>query len=372
MNICLKKTKGMTFRFRVIFFSFIFLCSSFFFSPISVQAGYWGEPTAANLMLFNLEQIAEEIKGVVLSIVKNAALQTINQQVLGLVNGSWGQGSLIIEDWEDFIFTQSGKNASDVVLNDFFPNVLSGKGSGGNFIASSEGVDPLSNLSSTIKTIGNYPEYLSKIGKDTLKDLESDIPKFSLDKICPDPSDALSKGDFACFSKIMEPQNNPHGFQLITEQKYSEEKTKNEQIATTQAGITGYKPQKNESGLVVTPPQTIADIVSTIQTLPAMAIAVAENPAELATAVIQTYVNSLIQKTLSKVGLGPIGANFAENLGNELSRETDGLIEDGIGEFFGADGLGTDIIGPNNVGSISSPAPNLNSSSSGPNWQYID
>lgn len=345
----------------------------FFFYPNETRAGYWGEPTAANMMLFNLEQIAQKIQGVTLSIVKNAALQTINQQVIGMVNGTWGQGSLIIENWEDFIYTQSSKKAEEVVINDFFPKMFDGKGSGSNYVPYSEGINVVNSVTNSVNTIKNYPEYLKSIGKNTLTSLQTDITKYSLDQVCPDPQSSLSKGDYACFSAVMEPQNNPRGIPILTERKFLEEKLQNEKIAETQAGITGYKPQTNAAGLVVTPPQTIADIVSTVQTLPAMAMAVAENPEELITGVIQAYVNSLIQKTLSKVGLSPIGANFSQNLGNEMSRESDQLISDGIGEMFHSPGMGTDIVGPNNVGTPSTGNyPNLGNATSGPNWKYVD
>lgn len=315
-----------------------------------VHAGEWGSEILSTFMARTLRLIDEEVNGIRLSILKHAALTTINQQVLGMVNGTWGQGSLVIEDWKNFIYTQSSQKAEDVVLNDFFPRMFSGKGSGGNYIASSEGVVAAQNLSTSISTIKNYPEYLSTIGKNTVEGLKRDVTQYTLDQVCPDPQGSLALGDYACFSAVMEPQNNPRGIPILTEQKYTEEKIKNELIAQTQAGITGYKPQTNNQGLVVTPPQTIADIISTVQTLPAMAIAVAENPSELVTGVIQMYVNSLLQKTLSKVGLGSVGASFANNLGNEISRETDALIEDNIGALFNEDGMGTDIVGPHNVG----------------------
>ena len=305
-------------------------------SAPSARAGYWGEPTAANLMLYNLEQIADKIKGVTLSIVKNAALKTINEQVLRLVNGTGGTGSLVIEDWKKFIYTEASQKAEDVVLNDFFPKMFRGKGSGSNYTASSEGVNTSQDFSSSINTIKNYPEYLATIGKNTLNELKSDGIKYSLDQVCPNPSASLAKGDYRCFSEIMKPQNNPRGIPLLTEKKYTEETAKNQLIAQTQAGITGYKPQTNSKGIVVTPPQTIADIISTIQTLPAKAIAMAQNPSELITGIIQAYVNSLIQKTLSKVGLGSssAGASLSKNLRNELSKESDAAIRDNVSEFF--------------------------------------
>lgn len=332
------------------------LCVSLLAAP-SARAGYWGEPTAANLMLYSLEQIADKIKGVTLSIVKNAALKTVNEQVLRLVNGTGGTGSLVISDWKKFIYTESSKKAEDVILNDFFPTMFSGKSSGSNYTTSSEGTSTVQNLSSSINTIKNYPEYLSTIGKKTLNNLKStSTTKYSLDQVCSNPSSSLAKGDYRCFSEIMKPQNNPRGISILTEEKYNEEKTKNQTIAQTQAGITGYKPQTNSKGLVVTPPQTIADIVSTVQTLPAKAIASAQSPSELITGVIQTYVNSMIQKTLSKVGLGSVGTSFAQNLSNEISSETDTLIKDNVGALFGNNttttgGVGTDIVGPNDVGS---------------------
>lgn len=360
--------KNTHFRFRTFFLALLLAGTTFAVTP-SVQAGYWGEPTAANMMLFNLEQIAEKIKGVTLSIVKNAALQTINEQVLGMVNGTWGQGTLVIEDWEEFIYTQSAQKAEDIVLNDFFPKMFSGKGSGGNYTASSEGVNMGQDIESSLNTIKNYPEYLKTIGKNTLEDLKSDVTEYTLDQVCPNPSSSLSKGDYACFSAVMQPQNNPRGIPILTEQRYTQEKIKHEKIAETQSGITGYKPQTNDQGLVVTPPQTIADIISTVQTLPAMAIAVAENPSELVTGVIQMYVNSLIQKTLSKVGLGSVGASFSQNLGNEMSRETDQLISDGTGAMFHTPGMGTDIVGPNNVGSQRNNSTNQGSTPSNADWR---
>jgi hypothetical protein len=335
------------------------------FAALPTQAGHWGEPTAANMMLYNLEQIADKIKGVTLSVVKNAALKTINEQVLRMVNGTSGSGTLVIEDWKKFIYTESAKKAEDVIKNDFFPKMFSGKGSSANYTASSEGVNTVNNLASSVNTIKNYPEYLKTVGNNTLMSLKADVTKYTLDQVCSSPSGSLSKGDYRCFSEIMKPQNNRYGIPILTEKKYTEEKTKNEKIAETQAGITGYKPKKNSKGLVVTPPQTIADIVSTIQTLPAKAIAMAQNPSELVTGIIQTYVNSLIQKTLSNVGLGSVGASFAQNLGSEISKETDTLIEDNVGALFGNNedgGMGTDIVGPNNVGSEGSSSTSDSSS----------
>lgn len=370
------KTKYKTSYFQYLQKGLFVVAILFFgiFSTTPARAGYWGEPTAANMMLFNLDQIADKIKGVTLSVVKNAAIRTINQQVLRLVNGTGGQGSLIISDWRQFIYVESSKKASDVVLNDFFPKMFSGKGSGGNYVASSEGVNTVKNLSSSVNTIKNYPEYLSTIGKNTLKNLQTDATKYTLDQVCPDPSGSLAKGDYRCFSEIMKPQNNPRGIPLLTEQKYAEENAKNQAVAQTQAGITGYKPQTNAQGLVVTPPQTISDIVSAVQTLPAKALAIAQNPSELITGVIQTYVNSLIQQTLSKVGLGPVGASFAQNLGGELSRESDALISENVGAMFNTDGSGTDIVGPNNVGqqATSSPATASSENNCGTNCRMIN
>lgn len=339
-------------------FLFVGFFSTFFIGQVlPARADVWGATWAANLMLNTLTKIDRAVEGVTLSIVKNAALKTVNEQVLRLVNGTGGTGSLVISDWKKFIYTESSKKAEDVVLNDFFPTMFSGKSSGSNYTSSSEGTTTVQNLSSSINTIKNYPEYLSTIGKKTLSNLKStSTTKYSLDQVCSNPSSSLAKGDYRCFSEIMKPQNNPRGISILTEEKYNEEKTKNQTIAQTQAGITGYKPQTNSKGLVVTPPQTIADIVSTIQTLPAKAIALAQNPSELITGIIQTYVNSMIQKTLSKVGLGSVGTSFAQNLSNEISSETDTLIKDNVGALFGNNttttgGVGTDIVGPNDVGS---------------------
>lgn len=336
---------------------------------LPARADAWGSNVMAANMLYTLTEMSYKIKGIILSIVKNAAIQTINQQVLRLVNGTGGQGSLIIENWRDFIYTQSSKKAEDVILNDFFPKMFNGKGSGANYTPSSEGVSAAQNLASSVNTIKNYPEYLKNVGKNTVESLKTEVVKYTLDQVCSNPSDSLSKGDYRCFSEIMKPQNNRYGVPILTEKKYAEEKTKNEKIAETQAGITGYKPQTNAKGFVVTPPQTISDIVSTVQTLSAKAIAVAQNPEELITGVIQAYVNSLIQKTLSKVGLGPIGADFSRNLSDEMSRETDQLISDGVGSMFNRDGEGSNRVGPNNVGS-SGAGPNPSNASSGPNWRY--
>lgn len=333
-------------NFRVGVFLAIFFAASFFV-PSPARAGYWGESIYANQMLYYLEEMSYKIKGIVLSVVKNEALKVINEQVLGMVNGTWGQGSLVIEDWRDFIYTQSSKKAEDVVLNDFFPKMFSGKGSGGNYTASSGGLNSVNSLVSSYNTIKNYPEYLQNIGKNTLDNLKGSAVKYSLDQVCPNPSDALSKGDYACFSAIMQPQNNPRGIPLLTEEKYIEEIEKNAKIAETQAGITGYKPQTNAQGIVVTPPQTISDIVSTIQTLPAMAIAVAENPEELITGVIQSYVNSLVQKTLSKVGLGSV----TSSLGEAVSDGTNNMIDYSVGTVFNGAGVGTDVITSHTVGS---------------------
>ncbi len=359
-----KKNKIRQIYLHVKILLFLGFLGSFFvtYTP-PARADAWGSNVLAAFLSQTLTKINRAMEGVQLSIIKNAAIRTINQQVLRLVNGTGGQGSLIISDWKHFIYAEASQKANDVILNDFFPKMFNGKGSGGNYIASSEGVNTVRNLSSSINTIKNYPEYLSAIGKSTLKNLQTDISTYTLDQVCPDPSGSLARGDYRCFSEIMKPQNNPRGIPLITEQKYAQENAKNQTIAQTQAGITGYKPQTNSKGLVVTPPQTISDIVSAVQTLPAKALAIAQNPSELITGVIQTYVNSLIQQTLSKVGLGPIGASFAQNLGGELSRESDALIRENVGSMFNTDGSGTDIIGPNNVGEQTANSPADTSSS---------
>ena len=320
----------------------VFLCVSFFLSAVPARAGYWGEPTIANLMLYNMEQIADRIKGMTLSIVKNVALRTINEKVLSLVNGRSGKGSLIISNWRDFIFTQSNKAAKDVVLNNFFPNLFSGKGSGGNYTPS----EAVNNTAASIQTIRNYPQYLSTIGKNTLNEITSNAIKYTLDQVCPNPSASLSRGDYACFSALMQPQNNPYGIPILTQQAYAAEQQKNQLVAQTQAGISGYKPQTNSKGLVVTPPRTIADIVATVQSLPAQALALAQNPSELITGVIQIYINSLVQKVLSKVGMNPSDAAIVGNTASDIVGDTSDNIQD---YFSGSSG----DIGPNNVGSPS-------------------
>ncbi|QQS21058.1 MAG: hypothetical protein IPL87_00755 [Candidatus Moraniibacteriota bacterium] len=370
-----KKQKKVSIGIKILVVSCSFFANFWF--AANARAGYWGEPTAASMMLFNLQQIAENIKGVTLSIAKNAAIQAINQQVLGMVNGTWGQGSLIIEDWRGFIYTQSSQKAQDVVLNSFFPAMFGGKGSGGNYIAASEGVLLAQGVSNSINTIKNYPEYLSTIGKNTLQGLAvNTTPRYTLDQQCPDPQAGLARGDYRCFSSIMEIQNNPRGIPILTEQKYLAEKMMNERIAATQAGITGYKPQTNAQGLVVTPPETVANVIASTLALPGQALAAAQHPTELLTGLIQMYVNSLVQKTLSKVGLGSTTASSYQNLNMQMNQNGQMLMQNNVGALFNngnASGVGTNIIGPMNLGNFgTSSTPNLDNSNSGPNWRYLN
>ncbi len=343
-------TRGYFRKFFVVMFLVVY------FQPTCVRAGYWGEGFAANMMLFNLETISYRIQGIVLSAVKTTAIQVINQKVLSMINGGGASGaSLIIQDWKNFILIQSAQKAQDVILNDFFPDVFQGKGSGGNYVSASEGVfsggsgafnyADIASLSNT-----NYPEYLSSVGKQVLKNELDGVINYTLDNVCSNPAESIDRGDYECLREFMSPQNNPFGIPILTQQKYNQELEENKLIAQTQAGITGYKPQVNSSGLVVTPPQTISDIVSTMQTLSAKAIATIQNPSELITGIAQAYVNKMIQQTLSNVGLsGSVGQTFANNLGAGLSAESNALIEENVGAVFNSSNAS---IYENNMGNL--------------------
>ncbi len=94
--------------------------------PKPASAGYWGEDLLAAEYKEILEEIYLQIKETIIANLKTVAIQTIQSQLSSLLGSSGpGGGSLVISNWQNFIYSSASRYSTQVT-NDFFSSLKSG------------------------------------------------------------------------------------------------------------------------------------------------------------------------------------------------------------------------------------------------------
>lgn len=119
-----------------------------------VQAGYWGEAMAAELLSQAWIEAREAFKEAMLTSLKQQANNLIRDRVRVLLTGRGGSGSLVITNYDDFIYGAANREAR-VYTRDFFRVLGDGVGDA-TAVMYDEVEDALLSPESELSTIDQY------------------------------------------------------------------------------------------------------------------------------------------------------------------------------------------------------------------------
>jgi hypothetical protein len=319
-------------KFFVLFASFTLLLS---IPTHSAQAGSWGETWASIQWKQYMEQILYQINGMMNGILKNVAIQIINQQVMIQVGGGSGQGPLFITNWQQFLYNQPQQIAQNYILNDFFQATTRGRGSFSNYQGAlvTKAETPQEALAQTnsdqkawlsqegvvagLTTFGssgntsNFNGYQKEVAKRTIF---AKTPTIDIYDCTSNPSGIFEEGNWRCFNSFFQnPANNPLGYSMLAEEAYFsklyQEQKKAEVIGQSYDGYLG---KIDQNGNVILPGSTVKDTVSNTKDLGNKVIAGASNPYELMSSAITSAVTQAINEMFTR-GIGEVQQSFRNN-----------------------------------------------------------
>lgn len=307
-------------KFKIVAFSLVMLLSFSIASPAMAKIA-WPEPIG-NIMGQVFDLLMENIQGIIVGALKQAAVSMLNEKVGSLVSGSSMGDSLIIQDWTDELAIKPAEKTA-LQMKDILAIRLGGRGGRYDYVAygQDEGIQ------------GNYYGYLQKLGKGATESQQ--IEQIKPYEYCDDPANpfAGSQKNYRCFSSIFD---KPFG--LILDQQMQQQilLAQNTEIAKTQAiAYKGYKGQ-TEDGYIITPGSTIAEIQANTQNLGNEVIANADNVAQVIASLVAAIAVDAIQG-----GIGSAQKNVQKEKINPESKwvkmSDEKMGEGGPGEIFKED-----------------------------------
>jgi hypothetical protein len=256
-----------------------------------------------------LERIDDTIKGVQLSIAKQAAMISLTAQVNSLVVGNSQASIMFITNWEDYLYKYP-QNETNRYMNDYLSQISMGRGSRESYIASYEGFDA---------TNRNYYQALVDIGKSST--IERPVPKITYEG---DPQEIFAEGNFKNLSIYLSGINNPWGFDLNSQVEYQrkieEQRLISQSKAVAYQGFIG-SGEKGGVGITITPGTVIKETVANVQNIGNQIIAAAQHPEEIVSAVVSQMITQAIQQ-----GIGEAQRIVNRELA-AVSEKTSGLID---------------------------------------------
>lgn len=271
-----------------------------------------------------LKEVMEEIyaytQNVILGAAKQAAVESINSSVNNMISGGGAQGSLIITDPYEFIFTDTDREAR-LSVKSFLDSSLRGRGSGLNYIPA--GMDE-----------GISGNYYADLYRSALRVVEPrGASGINLD-CCSNPRDPFAKGNWCCFNSLFlgNPIANPLGAQLVTERMLISEKEQREKLAMSQYQTGGGFRDVESNGQVVTPGSSIKDIQSNTTKLSFDTISGANSVPEVITALVTKLTTRVVRE-----GIGNVQRNIQREFNSSSSFQNDIMQQintSGPGSFF--------------------------------------
>jgi hypothetical protein len=262
-----------------------------------------------------LDTVYDQLQGIIMGALKQAAAKMINQQVNKLVGGGSGSGAMFITNWESFLINEPKQKAS-LYMNDYLGKVTGGKGSfsgyasrqsgsvlgafdskpsdegffGGKVLGSADETDSKSNFSNS------YYEDLLDAGKNAAE--EKQDPKITLEV---GPSEIFSSGNFENYNKLQYDLNNPVLMDMQIDNERQKKIEENEKIAATQSvAYQGYL-GNTKNGSVVTPGSTIGQAVANAQDMGNKILAAASRPGEMISSIVSQIVTQALQQGIGAV-----------------------------------------------------------------------
>ena len=317
----------------------------FFCFANTAKADYWNAAMLASIWKRTMERIDKKMDALIMSIEKELAVNTIVKNVTKSVSGGSSGKSLIIEDWNQYLFEAPHEKAHSY-MDDYFSSTTSGRGEAFNYEPGIDGVgaqlepfnyEPGIESSTTncpagskciegVSTVregvvkgssmfggvgGNYENYLIQQAKKITTDIKT--PKNDLRNYVSDPTKMFATGNWRAFSSfISNPANNPFGYSLNAREEWQSKLSKEQKLAEMQGlAYSGFKPVTS-GGMVTTPGSIIKDVQSQAFDLGNKVVAAADDPEE----VIMAVVNKVIDQAFSGIG----------SMGQKASQKSNGTI----------------------------------------------
>lgn len=322
----------------------VFLCSVLSFFPLhKSSAALWPyiDPPYQRM----LDTIYDQIKGVILSSLKQQAARIINEQVNKLVGGTVGSAAKFITDWEVFLVTEPQRQANKY-MNDYISQTLGGRGSGYGYIPISprygygsvygasdskdnstdsfisegfvggkvlgEGDPPYQEATTTVYS-SDYYENMREIGESVTSEKDMRVTYEG------NPSRMFSDGTFRNFNLYLSGINNPWAFQIYTQSRYNEYLENQRWIASNRAIAYGGYLGTVRNGVVVTPGSTIAQAVANAQDIGNKIISSAQHAPEIIASIVTNVITQALQQ-----GIGAV----ASVVDRQINQVTDKVVNE--------------------------------------------
>lgn len=304
----------------------IILVVGFSLSAIPARAEFWGTNYTAAIIDHMFEQLSYQIEGMLLTNLKGAAIQMLNQQVQEMLGGGSGGNALYITNYQDYIQGIARDNAQ-AMMNDFFTNSTRGKYASANYME----IGSVAGVSIDMDMAGLVQDAMQSVG------IDGRALQYNFDQLSSGSDIVNGLGSMRDLNLLVSnPMNNPMGASMVATEMYNRTLSENVDIQKIKAMSSGFIP--NESGgEVVTPAGSIEAMTTSVETLSNDVIASAENYGQIIGGMISSYATKAISRMVQK-GVGKAKSELAGsfgNIGNQISNYASGALNtSGIGSRF--------------------------------------
>lgn len=258
----------------------LFLAGFLLTSPLAVpQADAWF-PGADAVIAEKMREVYETIQAFMVGAAKQAAIQSLNQEVSFLVTGRSSQGVMFVTDWKDYLVTQPDRQAK-LYMNAYIDQITAGRGSLSQYIpAGSEGFGLAG---------GNYINSLRVGAQNGILNPTQPVTTY-----VGNPSQMFASGNFRNLSLYLSGINNPWAFNLNVQQKLDETRQTNQLAAQTRSIAGQGFPGTDINGKTVTPGIVTKENLVNVQKMGLDSIANAQNMPAIITAIVSKIITTSI------------------------------------------------------------------------------
>lgn len=321
-------TSRLSSRFRSILVSIV-LVVGFSLSAVPARAEFWGTNYTAAIIDYMFEQLSYQIEGMLLTNLKGAAIEMLNEQVQEMLGGGSGGNALYITNYQDYIQGIAMDNTQDM-MNDFFTNSTRGKYASANYME----VGSVGGASVDMDMAGLIQNAMQTTGVD------GRAFQYTFDQLSSGSSISGGLGSMRDLNLLVSnPMNNPMGASMVATEAYNRTLSENVDIQKVKAMSSGFIPNESD-GEVVTPAGSIEAMTTSVETMSNDVISNAENYGEIMGGMISSYATKAISKMVQK-GVGKAKSEFSGgsgNIGGQISNySSDNLSTNGMGSQFSSE-----------------------------------
>jgi hypothetical protein len=281
---------------------FFLLVFAFTFAPTSkLNASYWGENYAANIMQTMMERVFTMIQEFIRGSMKQMAIQSISSTISATISGGGGSEAMFIVNWKDALVTEP-QQKTQLALNDFFSATTRGKGSSLNYVSSSGSGS------------GNYASKLLQSAKNATSSSAAP-PTMDLQQYASGPSQVFDKKNWRGYNALISNPANNFGLTLNAMELKAATLAQEKKLASDQAiSNQGFKP-KMSGDSVMTPGSLVGQMQAQAQDIGNKAIASASSLPEI----ITSLVSRMAMQTLSQ-GIGNISGQIKTSISGKTQK----------------------------------------------------